>query len=335
MGVPLGLVGVLLVTLAQFTGGYVIHGAVTNSQEFSVNVLDFFLPGRWAAITTPYIHALMTHINYDSHESAAAYIGLPIMAVVYVQFKRKQRLDRHLLWIAIGACVFMLGYQLIVGYYVLNFPLLPMKLMGAIPMLQNVIPVRIGLIADATLVVLICRYADCLRWHRNDIKKWTLVAIATISWLPVLPSSIHIPAPAYFVHYKSPEHQSRPILLLVPFAQTGSTSISEYWQALAHDQFAMPGGYYESSLSAGTVFGLGPPPTRFTINLFTMTMYGHLQRPYPTIASVHQYLKSHDISAVVLGPTPHEAGLKTILSYWLSQSPVRNQGVWIWQLKGF
>ncbi len=332
---PLGMVGVLLVTIAQFAGGHVIHGALVNSTPFSANALDFILPGRWVIATLPYINGIMARINYDPHESAAVYIGVPVLIVMYAQFKRRHRSDRYLVGAIVVICIFMLGYQLAIGSHVFNISIMPMKLIAVIPMLRNLLPVRIGLLADVAVVILLCRYVDSLRWRRSDGKRWVLVAIVMLSWLPLLPSGVAPVVPPYFTHYASPRHGGRPIMLVVPFAQTGPTSVSEYWQARAHDRFAMPEGYYVSRPSRGMVLGLGPVPTKFTVDLFMMTLYGRFPYPYRSVTGVRQYLRSRDVSAVVLGPTAHQVGLLKALTYWLSQKPVRDQGVWIWRPKGF
>jgi hypothetical protein len=325
--IPLAFGGLGTVTCAQFLGGGVIHGAVVGSASYSVDLLDFFLPGSWQATAIPAISQWVQHFTFAPAE-ATAYIGVPLFGITIVMWKHGDRFDRVVVIIAAVAALLALGPKLLVAGDKSVIDFLPMAVIGKLPMLDNLLPDRITLVLDAALSVLLARFTSQYMHHCRRVLVYGALLLAVGSWMPLWPTAVTPPTPIYFRH---PIHNTG-IFLLLPFAQVGPTAISEYWQAVAGDQFAMTGGYFASRAVGAGAFTDGPRLSPLTLDFYSVTTSGRLWYPLPDTNDFNAYLRTHRVTIIVVGPEPHESMMLGVIERLTHVRPRRDQGVWVWRV---
>ncbi len=326
---PLTVLGLGIMTQAQLLGGNVIHGQVVGAAAYGANLLDLVVPGQWNAITLPVITQLVEKVTFSPGE-ATAYIGVPIMLMGIMLWRRKEAFDVVVLAVAVVATVLMLGPVLIVGGQTSGLNILPMALIGKLPMLANLLPDRISLVLDAAIAVIVARFIDTYLRPRITVLSGGLLALAIASWLPIMPSAVVPPLPHFFQH---PIHAAHtPILLVLPFAQVSTTTISEYWQAVANDSFAITGGDYTARPVGKGLFGDGPKLTHLTLDFYSIATYGRLAYPLNQVGNFNAYLRQHHVAAIVVGPAPHEKMMVAMIEALTHTRPQDTQGVWLWNI---
>lgn len=328
-GAPMALSALGVLTSAQAFGGGFISGPAVGAGYYRTDLLGFLLPGQWELLTTSTLKSYMAMITPALGE-ATTYIGAPLLLLIFTMWRRGTASDRHLV-VAIGALtVVALGQGVsLAGHYV-PIPIMPMSLLGRIPMLWNLLPDRSSVVLDFALSLLVGRYIQAF-WSTHRIVAAGVVGLTLASWLPVLPITYSPPLPPYFAVH--PAHSSpRPNWLLLPFAQTGPTAMAEYWQAAGGDRFNLVEGYY-AARSIRSPLVTGPALTPATLDFFTITTQGRLVAPLALAQrSFRSYLRGHDVALVIVGPEPHEQLMLHALAFLMHRPPDYEQGVYIWRI---
>ena len=332
--IPLAACGVGIVTYAQLFGGNAIHGLAVGAAAYSADVFDFVLPGHWSALTVSMIAKWVQSFTPAPGE-ATAYIGIPMIAIAAALWFKRSTFDLMVFGVAAAAVILMLGPSLTIGGRTSELDVLPMALIGRLPMLENLLPDRISLILDIAMAIIVARFIDKYLRSRPPILLCGLLLLTIGSWLPVLPSAIVPPTPTFFQHQVPTT--PKPIFLVLPFAQVSTTTTSEYWQAVANDDFAMTGGNYGSRPVGVGVFTDGPTVTRLAFDFYCVATYGRLAYPLNEVGNFNDYLKEHHVSAIVVGPEPHEKMMVAVVERLTHTQPRATQGVFLWTvpLNGF
>lgn len=335
-----------------------IHGPTMLPGQFSGRLLGFVVPSAAELLGNPGAYHLVEGDHYNLVEFGS-YLGLPIMVVVTALALLRWRLSVVRLFVVMlcTSGILVLGANLHVSGGATGITL-PGLVLAHIPVLEDLLPVRLSLCLDLFAVVLLAIAFD-QAWQRGKLI-WGVAAVvlALLSWAPaqlLLPVD-NYPVPRYFSHAMVHPNQ---VLLVVPFAQSVSQAAAMEWQATSQLSFAMPDGYYTRTSAASGSFSHGPALDLLTWDLWTLEYGGY--GPGPSVcrpmgftpiarwlgprnrAAVHaeplinarlrsftqHYLSEHQVNTVVLGPTAHRASLDHFLTELLGPSQ-RTKGVSLW-----
>lgn len=343
----------------QYLGPGVIHGPVMPPAQFSGRLLGFVLPGITQLLSTTASSHLITVHGYNVVEFGT-YLGVPLLIVVLVLAVLRWRMPivRVSVLMLITAAVLLLGARLhLTGEGPSGLPL-PWLVLGHIPPLGDVLPVRLSLYLDLFAVVLLGIAFD----QALQKKRWMWGVLAAfcvgVSWVPapLLMPVENYSTPQFFTHPLDPAGQ---VLLVVPFAQSYNESTAMEWQATAQMSFSMVDGYYSRTTGLSGNFYHGPRLNLLTWDLWTLEHGGYGPGPVVykplgftpivhwlgsrTTATVHAdpiithallnfvagYLSQHHVNSVVLGPCPHHQALEQFLVKVFGPAQ-QVQGVSLW-----
>ncbi|MHB1624910.1 MAG: DUF3488 domain-containing protein [Candidatus Dormibacteria bacterium] len=356
-GVLMVLVSVPLAS--QYLGAGVLHGPPMPPAQYSGRLLGFVIPGLTQFMSLPSGYHLIEGRYYNLVEFGT-YLGLPLLAVILALAVLRWELPRvRVLTLMLGTTgLLVLGASLHVSGVRTGIPL-PGVALDHIPVLANLLPVRLSLYLDLFAVILLgIAFDQALATHRWS---WGIlgVVVVLISWAPV-PQMVLVdnyPVPQYFTH---PVRSAGQVLLVVPFAQSVKEATAMEWQATSGMSFAMVDGYYTRVSSNFGPLHHGPALNPLTWDLWTLEHGGYGPGPSiyrkfgfipiahwlgprdrvivhaePVVTSallqfVRGYLAEHQVNAVVLGPCPHREALDQFLIHVLGPSK-RTEGVAIWR----
>lgn len=311
-GAPPVVLGVGPLLYAQLTV-MPLHGYLYNPLQYVSSPVAWFLPGIFVQFTLPAIKLAVNNLVFAPAETST-YIGLPFIVIAWMLWKQERVVARVLVVVVAISLLLTLG---LLGY-VSIFPI------------KDMLPVRLSVLeyfAISLAVVIFCDSSVIKKWQR-----WLLVGALCLSWVPTQLVALSPALPRFFTHY--PASYTNQALLVLPFAQLASTSVSQYWQAVAGDRFAMTGGYYAARGNLQPrYFATGPTVTALTADFYSMTAYGILIVPRDRVHSLSSYIQQHHVSAIVVGPEPHENLVRDTIAYWMGKQPRFIEGVWVWSIR--
>lgn len=344
----------------QYGGPGRISGPLMVPSQFSGRFLAFFVPAATQLIS-PAASARLIEVHGYNVVEYGNYVGLPLLAVISTLAVSRWRLPvvrvGVVMFLLTGVCILGANFHL-VGSGPRGFPL-PWALIGRIPPLGDLLPVRLSLYLDLFAVFLLGIALDQILMTSR--RPWSLLVAVLVfaAWLP-MPLTMAVdayPVPKYFAHPVNPAGQ---VLLVVPFPQSVREANAMEWQATADMTFSMVGGYYTRTTGTFGPFYHGPPLNLFTWDLWTLEQGGRgpgtpidrkfgftpiahwfgspnkvVVRAQPYVSQtlrhfVIAYLTDHRVGAVVLGPATHHGALERFLLE-LFGPPRHTAGVLIWR----
>ncbi|HVA20902.1 MAG TPA: hypothetical protein VNN74_02255 [Candidatus Micrarchaeia archaeon] len=309
-----------------------VHGQVGLGAAYgSPDAFSLILPGFGELLTLPeFVRFQLTSSQLPTE--ALGYIGLPLLLVLAVLRRQSDGVARWLVAIVALTAVLMLGSTLQIGGYLSPVPL-PFAALTHVPLVGNLLPARISAMLDWLLALSLAVFVDRLGPLRRDWRRAGLAALAVGCWLPSLGTPVtSARTPAYFAGTRIAVGS---VLLVVPFAQLAPGAVSELWQAQSGMRFRMTGGYYlRVPLGMGGLTPFGPKLTPLTRAVLLETVGGAPISPSaPLRAAARSYLRSHRVSAVVVGPGPHRGELVRLFQGLLGRAPRREAGVDVWSVR--
>lgn len=219
------------------------------------DLVGFVIPNH-TLLQADFTRGIIDHLTGNPSEDDA-YLGLPLLALFGAGAVAGWR-SRWVSLLTIITALLSLGPHLHVAGWVSPVPL-PWILVSNLPLLRNIPPARLMLIAflgiGIVVATLVARLSTASRGRRPAIV--AAVAVALFFLTPQVPLvSTPAMAPAFF---KAGGEVARipvgSVALVTPFSNWRSTE-AMHWQAVANDRFRIPEG---DVFSAGPY--LGPAPT--------------------------------------------------------------------------
>jgi hypothetical protein len=321
LGVAFAVVGVILAYPVWMMLAGPQHFTGTNRplrNGFHNDLLSFVVPGPRQRVSLG-MRALGTRLAGGDSVEAGGYIGVPLLVVAGYLAWRSRRLRRMQLTVVLflAAAVLTLGPYLAVNGRVTHIPL-PFLVLDHLPLLDNVLPVRISLAVAACLAALIAFGLDDVRRAGPSLRSpdrrtaailagVTLVALVATQlpqWPDAAPKAVTLPA-----GISGGIPTGNPVAITYPFT-TNYTSVQPLlWQAEVGFTFRLLGGY---SYHPGTHGQADILPSRMkpvALERFLVgqqsTGYGGLYgSPLPVsptlVATTRKVLLRYDIRVVIV-----------------------------------
>lgn len=321
--------------LYQLRGPYPIRGAIQPPNTYVADLQNFFVP---TPLTWLWPHSATQTLttSWTGAAEATAYVGIPLMllAIYAVVRWRRERLVLTAFISAAAMLVLSLGPRLHIGGMNTGIPL-PAAILGHIPLLDKMLPVRFALMAYFGLALLLAVALDRtlftgpLRFKVASV----LAAVATLSIVSIvaLPASTAA-IPQYFT--SSGEARSLPagtVALVGPYIDDGgATALPMVWQAQADFRFALIDGLVITGDDQGHPQWILDNPIRAAFHQIQVSGVA----PDESAAlrgSLLDVLRRDGVTVVILGPMPHRDTASAFVSWLLESSPRDAQGVLVWQ----
>jgi hypothetical protein len=291
----------------QFHGPLAQHGNPWKANHFRNRAAAFVTPaGNMLLHTSSGAAAIARHPAYVSEY--VAYLGYPLLVVLIVAAVRYWR-DLRVRVAAVACAVLEIlslgGTQVIRGRTVPPV-LLPWHWLANLPVISQMLPDRLSLLADGLAAVVLAVSLDLAlsattlpRWRRVGVP----VAIAVIAVLPLIPLPLHttqaagVPAGyrTAFARLALPR-DARVLVVPVPY---GHVSQPLRWYADTGYPSSMNGGYFIGPNRKGKAMGYGGRKAQAIAKSIDALWHPSSQAKSPTAAQMRSYLARWRPAAVV------------------------------------
>ena len=316
----------------QLLGPQRVHGSLQPSNYYVSDLLNFILPTRVQLIAPAELTRISDHLAGFGSERTA-YLGLPLIALLALAIRRSWGLP-VVRWASIagGALTLLsLGDTLHLAGGDTRVPL-PWALTSAIPLVNQILPVRFSLVVFLLVGLLVAVFVDAIaatpEWRPRLLGAGAvgLSVAALFPAVPVLTSPVA--APGFFS--RPADLRSLPegsVILVAPFAAVGIAD-AMYWQAKAGMWFRMP----EGEAFVPSPYPLYPPPsaTEFALVRLADGSVPLAGMDAGVAGEIRADLRRWNVEAVVVGPMPHRDEAVALLSVVLGRGPSGGDGVDVW-----
>jgi hypothetical protein len=297
----------------QFLGPQRVSGNVQQPDVYVSDLLAFVIPSRL--------------INFTGNVTEnGAYVGLPFLVLFAIGLVAGWRRP-PIRWIGLMTpivIVLSLGPHLHLNGNVTAL-WLPWAAVAQLPLLGSGLPARLMAIAFLGIGIVVAGSYALARTPamRFAIGFWLLVGFAIPPFpYPTAPAS----TPAFFRPGGDVERITPgAVVLVTPFSSQESTD-AMYWQAVANYRFRMPEG---DAFTPGPY--LGPHPS-FMKTVLDDLDAGKAVDVTPEVRDrfVADLKMSGITGGIVVGPSPGEAAIVTLLSAIEGSPPTEDGGVYVW-----
>jgi hypothetical protein len=304
----------------QFLGPQRVHGALQGIDTYVATPSSFVVPSSFELVGG---HGVVL--------DSSVYIGVPLLllAVLIVAWLHRRTAVVVSAVALVSAIVFSLGGHLVLHGVASRIPL-PWAVIDHLPVLDNILPVRLMLFGYLALAVLLAVFLDAAR-HRSrgwGVGGLAATAAALIFLIPTLP----LPAGEYtvptFFTSDSVQRLSRSgSVLVTPYEGQGP----EIWQALSGMAFRTQVGVVYAPGPSGHMEGPDLDPLGQELNELDS-----LGQPVPTTLPASQRqtylsdLRAHDVTSIVVGPSSGQEQEAQFFTELLGVPGVSTGGVVVW-----
>ncbi len=293
------------------------RGPIMSPGDFSADLLNFIVPTPVNAIGGNWLLRAIAHPFIVPKAEAAAYIAPPLFAIGFLYWRehRSGPLCKILLVFAALCAIAALGPALRVAGW--RGPALPWKLFRHIPLLKNMLPVRLCLYLSLDVAVIAAIWIAST--SRSLLAKRAFAAATILFTLPNLSSwAWHSTAvqPAFFSQGLYRRYLAKDeVVLTIPFGNRGDCMI---WQALSHMYFRMADGHTAPGLIDS--FQQWPAATAL---FFQTALPGAADQ-------LKAFLATHGIGAIIVDE--REPGWWQPMVSTLALTPVHTGGVLLYRI---
>jgi hypothetical protein len=322
---------------------------------------QFFGPQHYKAVpalSVSYYSDLGSYFNYPNRSLAGApsggfgmrshlaeqnaYYGWPllILAVVIAVWLWRNLLVRVAAIVAAFFAAMSLGPQIVVYGHKTHIPG-PFRLFNWLPVIESVVPVRVGLMVIPALGVLIAIGLDHVirAPRRAGAPRLLWYAVFVAALLPLFPLPLRTmqgpPNPGFVTagtwrQYVAPGHS----VVFVPLPNIGNLE-GQRWTAQVRLDMPIAGGYFLGPDVGTNKRALYGQPIRPTAQILDdMARFG---RP-KTITEVDRQHMIEDLrvwraAVVVIGQVPHADLLRQTVTELLGDQPQFIGGAWVWDVR--
>jgi hypothetical protein len=312
----------------QFFGAAHLTGAFPNIGGLVADGYGTFTPTGLQRLR-PYGLGWAARFPASGPESSS-YLGIPLLALCAAATwrLRAQLLGQVAALSLLALAVLSLGPHLVLQGVDTHL-LLPWRLLVHLPVLENVITVRLSLFVVMFAAILVAVGLSRLDRRRD---RYLAAAVGVLALLPLLPLRLptsRYEVPAFFTRHADRHYLStaRPSLVL-PYPSSADP-VAMAWQAQAGYRLSLFGGYLAVPNSKGqTRFGESPNPLEralIGIELGARTTWSADDLP-----RWRTELHSMDPQLIALGPTRNREVLQRLLTQLLGQPGTPTDGVLLW-----
>ena len=228
---------------------YSFSGTALNNGQFAADALNFVIPTWITRIGSDRFFSVSTAFPGNLVEQGA-YLGLPLIVIVaaYAIQSWRTRAARILLAVLVVAVAWALGDHL----YIDGHPTiaLPWLLLWHLPLLKQVITVRIGVYVSLVCAVIASLWLAAATRHRW--RRWLLAALAVVFLAPninarlpgtsVLMYNVRLTTPTFFATPLYRRYLRRgEVVLPLPYASYGYSLL---WQARTDMYFRLASAHF-------------------------------------------------------------------------------------------
>jgi hypothetical protein len=321
--------------LYQLKGPYAIRGPIQPPNTYVADLQNLVIatPLTWL---WPHSATDTLTASWTGAAEATAYVGVPLILVALYVLARWWR-ERLVLTAFVAAAVMLvlsLGPRLHVGGAETGIPL-PAAILGHVPLLDKMLPVRFALMAYFGLALLLAITLDRTLFTaplRCKLPSALAVAatLSTVSVVALAASSAVVPR--YFT--TGGQVAALPagtVALVGPYIDDGgATAVPMLWQAQADFRFALIDGLVITGDDQGHPQWLLDSPVRDAFHQIQVNG----TPPDQTAAlrtSLLAVLRRDRVSTVILGPMPHRDTASAFVTWLVGYAPTDTQGVLLWR----
>lgn len=310
-----------------------LHGQNASPSVYSAPLITYFIPGPSQQLSLPWTSSITQYV-WGPKEELSSYLGVAVIVTLILGLRRlRAPMLRWLLAMLVVSAVLTLGPAVRLKGGV-SLPA-PEALLAMLPLVGNILPIRLGIYVDLFSVLAMVLVLDKVSWV--SWVRYSAASVVALTWVPSIPApAISIPVPSAFTR-QSPvlftEPHAPDVVLLLPYVANGATDAAMLWQAADHFRFRVPEGYWVRLTIHQPGNAYGPAATEFTSSLVMVATSGHVPAMNRRLrSSALAYLRSHDVGAIVLGPSVRRAQLERFVDGVLRARPHYINGVAIWRV---
>ena len=266
---------------------------------------------------------------------SSVYIGIPLLLLliaVTVWMRRRPAVVAAAVTVAC-TMVLALGDFLAIGSTATDIRL-PWRIAIKLPLLNNVLPVRLMVVAYLALGVIVAIFVDRVleapRWKR--VGGLAVAAVALIPLIPTLPiESSQLDVPAFFTDGQAQRLPKTGSVLMTPYGVYLADYPPELWEALSDMAFKSQLGIVYTPGPRGNMEGPEMDPLGKELNAI-----GDFGKPAPTSiatsvrATYLGDLRAHAVTTVIVGPGAGSAQVARLMTELLGRPGESTGGVTVW-----
>jgi hypothetical protein len=211
---------------------------------------------------------------------------------------------------------------------------LPWRIAIKLPVLNNVLPVRLMVVAYLALAVIVAIFLDRVleapRWKR--VGGLAVAAVALIPLIPTLPiESSQLDVPAFFTDGQAQRLPQTGSVLMTPYGVYLVDYPPELWEAVSDMAFKTQLGIVYTPGPGGSMVGPEMDPLGKELNAV-----GDFGKPAPASipASLRAIylgdMRAHGVTTVIVGPSAGAAQVERLMTELLGRPGVSTGGVVVW-----
>jgi hypothetical protein len=317
----------------QFFGSQRVSAQVQNPTTFSTDLLNLVLPTPYQLIAP----AAATRASQDFsgfYHEATAYLGVPLLILFVVATVLLWSDARIRVASITGALILVLslGPWLHIGTKALPVPL-PWLVLGKLPLLKHVLPVRFTVFVWlAVAVVIAVVIARATRLAPRPAATWLLaVGVSLVLLIPAPLPRTPFATPTFFRNWSSHHIGSDETVLVAPYFVNGSEAAPMVWAAEAGYGLRMPEAYAYLPQPNGKTYS-GPAQSQLTFTMFVIQQRGAwLVARGEVRAQIAADLRAADVRHVIVGPTLQWQQLIAFFTDLFGRPPELVEGVALWR----
>jgi hypothetical protein len=265
---------------------------------------------------------------------SAVYIGIPllILAVAVTVWMRRRAVVVASAVTLACAMVLALGGHLTIHGPATRIPL-PWIIPEHLPVLENVLPVRLMVAGYLALALIVAVFLDRVlaappRWRIAGLLAAAVALVPLVPTLPILSSRLSVPA--FFTDGSAQRLPTTGSVLMTPYGYQAPDYPPQLWQAVSGLAFRTQDGI---AYSPGTAHPLSPVTDPLGQELSAL---GDQGEPAPATlspavrATYLGDLRAHAVTTVIVGPGPGSAQVARLMTELLGRSGTSTGGVTVW-----
>ena len=214
-----------------------------RKERYGADSLAFLIPTSITRVGSGWFSAVRATFSGNLAEDGV-YIGVPLTLILarYGATRFRSAATRVLVAMLATVVLLMLGSHL----HIAGHPTIPLPwiLVGRLPLLDEVVPVRFGVYLFLILALILSMWLGQARSGRLGVAKWSLAAFAIALLVPNVGAGMWLSRPRNPAFFADAEYRTvlRPseTVLALPFGYIGDCML---WQAETGMRFRMAGGH--------------------------------------------------------------------------------------------
>jgi hypothetical protein len=325
----------------QLLGPDQIHGRLFRVPSYVADPAGFLVPSGQLLAAPHHLAAFAAELSGNHYENGMYVLPLLAAASALWALHRRDRTVFVLGATALTMSLLALGPRLHWEGRVTNVPL-PEWLLGHVPVLENLLPVRLMLYAYLALIlmaaILVEKLSGEASFRAAAAVAVGLVALMVPTRLPWESAAV----PKFFTSSQVSILTRGEVTVLAPVARDGADAKTMLWQAVSGFRFRTTTGYLYAPVSGppNGVGSLGPvldpliPQSDPLLHaLIRAEDTGVSTLASTDLAETRADLARIGVGAVIVGPMEHQAAAVAVVDEVAGHGPVEEGDVFVWLLR--